>query len=162
MSRLVNFSQLSSPDQMNLIFRELPCFYSFIAQKNYFFQRVDEEQFETIPKQLEQQQLPEKKLILCKVCHYPITSLDQKIQVNGTHHHIFGNPTGFVFEMGCFASANGCVNYGAPTLEYTWFNGFAWRYALCSYCHLHLGWFYQSPSDHFYGLILNQLLEPSH
>ncbi|NJO17998.1 MAG: hypothetical protein HC877_20405 [Thioploca sp.] len=147
MNRSENFLQLSLPYQISRLFRKSPYF---------------EENFETIPKQLEQEQLPEKKQILCKVCHYPITVLEQKIPVNGTHHHIFRNPTGLVFEIGCFSSAAGCVNYGTPTLEYTWFSGFTWCYAFCFNCHLHLGWCYQSPSSYFYGLILNNLLEPSH
>jgi len=57
------------------------------------------------------------------------------------------------------SSANGCVNYGTPTLEHTWFQSYSWRYALCSNCHTHLGWFYQSGNDSFYGLILENLEE---
>jgi filamentous hemagglutinin family protein len=158
--RLENSPQLALQYQINQLVRELLCFYNPLAFPNYCFQLIDEKQFDTIAKQLESEQLADKKKILCKVCHHSITSLDQKIQVNGTHHHIFRNPAGLVFEIGCFSSAHGCVNYGTPTLEYTWFNGFTWRYALCSHCHLHLGWFYQSPTSCFYGLILSNLLEP--
>ena len=160
MIRLESPRQLTLQYQISPLVREQPCFYNRLAPTNYFFQLIDEEQFDTIVKQSELEQLTKKKKILCKVCHYFITSLDQKIQVNGTYHHIFRNPTGLVFEIGCFSSANGCVNYGTPTLEYTWFSGFTWRYALCSHCHLHLGWFYQSPTNCFYGLILGNLLEP--
>jgi hypothetical protein len=157
--RLENPSQRALQHQINLLVREPLSYYHRFFSPNYFFQLIDEKQFDPITTQSESEQLAKKKKILCKVCHYFITSFDQKIQVNGTHHHIFRNPTGLIFEIGCFSSANGCVNYGTPTLEHTWFNGFTWRYALCSHCHLHLGWFYQSPTSCFYGLILGNLLE---
>ena len=160
MIRLENLPQLALQYQISSLGRELPCFYNWLAPTNYCFQLIDEEQFDTIATPSELQQFIEKKKILCKVCHHLITFSDQKIPVNGTHHHIFHNPAGLVFEIGCFSLATGCVNYGTPTLEYTWFNGFTWRYALCSHCHLHLGWFYQSSASCFYGLILSNLLEP--
>ena len=155
--------RLEDPHQLVLQYQislKPPCFYNRFAHPNYFLQLIDEEQFDPVVKPLKSAQVAEKKKIICKVCRYLITSPDQKIQVNGTHHHIFHNPAGLSFEIGCFSSANGCVNYGTPTLEYTWFNGFTWRYALCSHCYLHLGWFYQSSVSGFYGLILNNLLEP--
>ena len=159
MIRLKNLHLLALQYQINSLVREQPYCYNQLASSNYFFQLIDEEQFDTIAKPSESKQLAENKPILCRVCHNFITSFEQKIQINGTHYHIFRNPTGLVFEIGCFSSANGCVNYGSPTLEYTWFNGFTWRYALCSQCHLHLGWFYQSSTSCFYGLILSSLLE---
>ncbi len=140
---------------------QLPvAYYGINSTITYCFQLITDQQFELI-QQLQQQDdfQKEKKKILCKACQYPITSLVHKIEVNGKHRHIFSNPGGFVFEIGCFSLANGCVNQGTPTLKYSWFSGFAWRYALCSNCYLHLGWFYQSEQDSFYGLILNNLLE---
>jgi hypothetical protein len=125
-----------------------------------FFQRLTETQIEKIQKELEQERSEdEKEKILCKVCQHPITSSKNKIEINGQHQHIFSNPIGIAYEIGCFSSANGCTNKGTPTLEYTWFKGFAWRFALCSNCYTHLGWFYQSENDSFYGLILDYLEE---
>ena len=125
-----------------------------------FFQKFTDEQFEKIPQNLEQESHEDEKAkICCKFCGHQITSFDKKIEVNGRHRHIFSNPSEFLFEIGCFSAANGCVNQGHSTIEYTWFNGFAWRFALCSNCLVHLGWFYQSENDGFYGLILNHLEE---
>ena len=97
--------------------------------------------------------------ILCAGCQYEITSINQGIAVQGQHIHIFSNPGGFVFEIGCFAVAPGCVNQGKPTLEFSWFNGFNWNFALCLNCHLHLGWHFRSDLKSFYGLILNHLIQ---
>jgi hypothetical protein len=124
----------------------------------FFFQKFTQAQIEKIEKDLEQERCEdEKDKILCKVCQHPITSFKNKIDVNGQHRHIFSNPVGISYEVGCFSSANGCVNKGNPTFDFTWFNGFAWRFALCSNCLSLLGWFYQSESDSFYGLILEHL-----
>lgn len=124
---------------------------------HFFFQSLTERQIEKIEKALEQDIISEGEKILCKFCQHPITSSQKKIEVNGQYHHIFSNPIGITYEIGCFSSANGCINEGAPTLEYTWFTGFAWRFALCSNCYAHLGWFYQSDNDSFYALILESL-----
>ncbi len=126
----------------------------------WFFQSLTEPQFDKLLKDLEQEQhKDEKQKIRCKVCGHPITSTQYKIEVNGQHHHFFSNPVGMLYEFGCFSSANGCINKGTPTLEHTWFTGYAWRFAFCSNCFMHLGWFYQSEHNHFYGLILENLDE---
>jgi hypothetical protein len=68
------------------------------------------------------------------------------------------NPAGFLFHIGCFAEAIGCVIVGPDSLEYAWFPGFAWRFALCGQCGSHLGWHFRSDGrGAFFGLILNRL-----
>lgn len=100
------------------------------------------------------------KPLLCRFCRKKITYRGAAIEVNGAHKHVFANPGGFVFEIGCFRIAPGCVNHGAPTLEFTWFSGFTWRFSLCSRCHSHLGWHYLSKdSASFFGLIMSNLIE---
>ena len=125
-----------------------------------FFQKLTEPQFESLLKDLEQERHKDNTpKIRCKVCGHPITSSQYKIEVNGQHHHFFSNLVGFFYEIGCFSSANGCINKGIPTLEYTWFTGYPWRFAFCSNCFMHLGWFYESEDSSFYGLILENLEE---
>lgn len=108
---------------------------------------------------VEDEDKQEKAKILCKHCGNKITSNDARTPVAGKQQHVFSNPSGFVYEIGCFSFAFGCVNHGPPTLEFTWFAGYAWRFSLCSACHAHLGWFYQSRENSFYGLILDCLIE---
>jgi hypothetical protein len=100
----------------------------------------------------------QKKHILCKNCGNLITSDADSIVVNGSHDHTFVNPMGLQFHIGCFSNAGGCRITGVPTAEYTWFPGFAWSYVVCSGCHTHLGWHYQSGGGGFFGLILDQLV----
>lgn len=97
--------------------------------------------------------------IICKVCGRTVTSKAQKIAVNGDHSHTFFNPAGVVFELGCFREAVGCVRVGEATSEFTWFSGHCWRFALCRGCKSHLGWFFESEGQAFYGLILANITE---
>lgn len=73
------------------------------------------------------------------------------------------NPAGFVFRIGCFAEAIGCVVVGPDNLDYPWFTGHAWRYAHCAGCGHLLGWHFRAPPDPaappFFGLILERLRE---
>ncbi|MCK5716378.1 MAG: hypothetical protein KAH77_02735 [Thiomargarita sp.] len=121
-----------------------------------FFQKISEKQVDTIQQERCED---EKSTIFCKMCQHPITFPENKIEINGQHRHVFSNPVGFSYEIGCFSLANGCINKGVASLEYTWFKGFFWRFAICSKCYSHLGWVYQSGNDSFYGLILETLEE---
>jgi hypothetical protein len=106
-----------------------------------------------------QEKTEREHLILCKFCGNHITSPKEIIEIGDNHSHTFSNPAGKTFIIGCFLTAIGCLNYGDSTTEYTWFPGFNWCYALCSGCHSHIGWFYKSNKNSFYGLILNSLAE---
>jgi len=135
------------------------------------FQVIDNEELKSIYKKIEIQEDDEDdsnsgSAILCRQCKNKITSSSNRIEKNGSHKHIFNNPGGYIFEIGCFGAANGCVNQGTPNLEFSWFAGFSWRFSLCSACHTHLGWIYQSigrqstdRSSGFFGLILDKLIE---
>lgn len=100
----------------------------------------------------------QKEDLLCKQCLQKITSVKAKTAVQGQHKHIFFNPQGLVFEIGCFYSAWGYVLLGSATREFSWFDGYAWQIMLCSNCLIHLGWSYMSANDGFYGLILQNLV----
>lgn len=107
----------------------------------------------------EEEETKEEKGIICRFCKNVITTPEQIIQMSGHYRHIFTNPVGVTYEIGCFSTAMGCVRFGEPTDEFTWFPGFLWSYALCSKCYTHLGWYYQSGTNGFYGLILENLIE---
>jgi hypothetical protein len=78
--------------------------------------------------------------------------------VSGSHQHVFTNPAGITYQICCFSSAGGCVIYGIPTAEFSWFSGYAWTIALCANCLLHVGWYYQSEKSCFFGLIPDHLI----
>ena len=103
--------------------------------------------------------LEEERFILCANCGHAITMPESIITVDGKHIHEFTNPAGLTYEIGCFSSADGCTNYGEPTLDHTWFEGFGWSFSVCSNCFTHLGWFYTSGDESFYGLILDLLTD---
>jgi len=97
--------------------------------------------------------------IICKACNHLITNRSQSISVGNSHFHTFANPSGLLFDIGCFKSAHGCLNTGPFTEEFSWFRGFKWRVSICESCFTHLGWFFLSNSNHFYGLILDRLTD---
>jgi hypothetical protein len=105
--------------------------------------------------QVEREQ--EEENLYCFICGLLITQIHQRISVGGTHKHTFTNPGGYRFEIGCFREAPGCEQAGEFTDFYSWFDGYAWCYAVCRSCRVHLGWVYRG-SDTFFGLVLNRLL----
>jgi hypothetical protein len=125
------------------------------------FQQFQKKSLQKIKARLAQdsqnKEIPDNHLY-CILCRNRITSLDHTIQINGSTKHCFTNPQGLLFEISCFSEAEGCAQTGTSTLEFTWFHGYQWRYAVCAKCHMHLGWFYQLNSHHFYGLILKSLI----
>jgi hypothetical protein len=115
--------------------------------------------------------------LICRACGHAVTHPRHRIGVQGHHQHRFMNPGGFVYEIGCFADAVGCVNVGPPSLEYPWFAGYAWRCAHCAGCGVQLGWHFRAfagagaaagggsvaagaaAGGGFFGLILDRLRE---
>ncbi|GAB1410762.1 hypothetical protein MASR1M90_19160 [Desulfovibrionales bacterium] len=103
----------------------------------------------------------EQPWLYCRTCRQPIVQQSARISIQGKHEHVFFNPAGLVFEIGCFAHAPGCVRQGEPSTDFTWFPGYAWNFSLCMCCHAHLGWWYATDQDGFFGLILAQLAGPA-
>jgi hypothetical protein len=102
-----------------------------------------------------------ERAIVCAACGAIITSPGHRIAVSGAHEHRFMNPAGILFHIGCFAHAIGCTIVGPDSLEYPWFPGFAWRFALCGSCGQHLGWHFRTTRESFFGLILDRLGQPA-
>lgn len=98
-----------------------------------------------------------EKHYLCVTCFNRITTDRYNVEVSGSCFHSFTNPAGINFDIICFSDAGGCNVAGIPSMEFTWFPGYSWCYAYCSNCKAHLGWFYGSPKDSFFGLIKKRL-----
>jgi hypothetical protein len=98
-------------------------------------------------------------VLVCRACRSRITRRDLGMEINGRHRHVFFNPEGLVFELGCFASARNLTAAGPETGEFTWFPGYRWQVVLCTGCSSQLGWRYVGDDGGFFGLILKALLE---
>lgn len=107
----------------------------------------------------EQTETRPEKAILCRSCLSPVTSEQQAISIHDRHLHAFFNPAGVLYEVRCFKGAPGARTHGPPTDEFTWFPGYIWQYCVCAACLAHLGWFFSSSGDSFYGLIPAKLTE---
>ncbi|NDV18226.1 hypothetical protein GO013_02180 [Pseudodesulfovibrio sp. JC047] len=99
--------------------------------------------------------------LICRQCRTPITRHDLGMTINGSHRHVFFNPTGDIFELSCFASAKNILPTGPRTEEFTWFPGFAWQVVVCAGCMTQLGWRFIGPDKGFFGLITRLLIEDS-
>lgn len=113
---------------------------------------------------VDSQGLPERSegggsRIVCRACGNLVTSAAARMQVEGKHRHVFFNPHGIMFELGCFQAAPGTVRTGPPVSEFSWFSGHTWQIAVCGRCSVHLGWYYEAARTGFYGLILPALSE---
>jgi len=100
--------------------------------------------------------------LLCAACNARVTRQSWRRAVKGSDTHVFCNPAGLVFELGCFSAAPGALALGPVSTEFTWFAGCAWQIAVCRACTTHLGWRYASLAaveQGFYGLILDALVE---
>ena len=101
----------------------------------------------------------EENFLVCKKCGHRITRMENMILVDSQFKYTFTNLSGVAYTIGCFSEAEGCIEYGIPTTEFSWFDGFRWCFALCSSCSHHLGWYYISSQESFFGLILDRLVE---
>ncbi len=112
-------------------------------------QKMSSEQIETSSQ--------EEKRIVCGYCSHHVTDPSKQIAINDSFYHLFANPHGYVFEIGCFSQATGCQPASGATDEFSWFMGYSWKIGVCRNCTNHLGWIFLSDSTQFYGLILEKL-----
>ena len=95
---------------------------------------------------------------LCIVCNKKITSDKNRFELNNMSEFQFINPAGYYYNILTFTEADGCREFGEPTMEFTWFEGHSWSYAVCARCSNHLGWKY-SGKHSFFGLIKSRLVK---
>jgi hypothetical protein len=119
-------------------------------------QKVDQTRQESPEDRDESQR---QAFLRCVACRHPITRQTDRIAVNEKHQHVFANPHGYIYQIGCFGQAPGCVAIGQESSEFTWFPGYTWRVALCGQCLTLLGWSFRRRGSLFFGLILDKLAE---
>ena len=95
-----------------------------------------------------------QKTVRCKNCGHVVTSPALAVE---PHEHTFRNPTGSSFHVLCYSDAPGALDVGESTTADSWFESYAWTFAICQQCHTHLGWWYHGP-DRFAGLIATRLV----
>ncbi len=96
--------------------------------------------------------------LICAHCGHLVTTVGEKIEVLGRHHHDFPY-YGDIVRLGCYRNAPGCVGIERVSNGYSWFRGYSWQIQLCLNCHIQLGWKYVSHDDSFYGLVFKMLRE---
>jgi hypothetical protein len=104
----------------------------------------------------------EEGAIVCATCDGIVTTASARVSINGAHEHLFKNPEGIDFRIGCFREAPGCAPISQISSVWTWFPGMTWQAEVCTACGEHLGWIYRVPASlepAFHGLILDRLVE---
>lgn len=99
-----------------------------------------------------------ERMVRCATCEHPVAKRDDRFAMNDRLDHVFTNPNGNTFHIGCWRAAAGCVGFGPESDEWAWFEGFSWQVAVCRGCAAHLGWFFRRDESSFAGLILPRLL----
>jgi hypothetical protein len=94
------------------------------------------------------------RALVCVACGHRISDEDYRIEMAGAHEHVFVNPAGFDFRIGCFNAAPGCVHLGPTESAFSWFPGWTWQVAACARCRAHVGWVYRNSGEQFHGLIV--------
>ncbi len=106
--------------------------------------------------------LEPESVVRCRCCDQHVTSRRHafSFRANGSIQ-VFPNPWGQMKKIWTVRSAHDLVIVGPPTVEFTWFDGFAWAVALCARCRNHLGWRYDAVQagrpPAFYGLLMEAL-----
>ena len=100
---------------------------------------------------------PKEGFLFCTACSHLLGHVEDRIEVNGSFLHSCTNPYGYVHHFGCHRDAHGCAISGGYHSADSWFQGFRWRLANCGNCNTHLGWLFEKPDEHFYGLILDRI-----
>ena len=103
------------------------------------------------------------KAYRCMVCGGLVASSDRLLSLGGRSRHLFTNPSGMECDFHTFSSCPGAVALGEATGADTWFPGYNWCFAFCSFCGQHLGWHYESlsqsalPRD-FWGILVSRMV----
>ena len=98
---------------------------------------------------------------LCAWCQNRVANEKDRFPYNGKDEFTFSNPEGIRFAIITFSRTLGCQEAGTPTLEHTWFPGYAWSYCQCDRCGQHLGWYYAGQHE-FAGLIKARIVRALH
>ena len=85
----------------------------------------------------------------CRRCGAAVSSAAEVLPQEASH---YVNPHGHHHQLLLVRHAGPLVDHGDPTLEHTYFPGYAWSNVDCAACHNHLGWRFQRDEDVFFGL----------
>lgn len=94
----------------------------------------------------------ERRRLRCRVCETEVADPAWVFDASGDGVAVFVNPAGYAHQLITTRQATNVVTQGDPTLEFTWFEGYAWQHLLCANCLHHLGWVYRATGDQALGV----------
>lgn len=116
---------------------------------------------ESAPQDVDDEQGP---VLVCRVCGTRVARRAWVVHIDdASAERVFFNPAGVMMEVLTLARAVNLVEQGTPTEEFTWFPGYAWRFAHCGGCGRQLGWRFLAVGGAvpvaFWGLLQRELVE---
>lgn len=106
----------------------------------------------------------EGPVLVCRACGTRIARVAWIGSVDGgSPERVFFNPAGVMMQVVTLRHATNLRETGPPTQEFSWFPGYAWRFAQCGGCGRQLGWRFLAvggaqPAS-FWGLLRTELTE---
>ncbi|KAH7436015.1 hypothetical protein KP509_06G089400 [Ceratopteris richardii] len=105
--------------------------------------------------------------ISCKTCKNVVARRsDMLVMSSDGPLSVYVNNAGYVHETLTLAKAHGLILKGRPETQHSWFSGYSWTIANCSFCESHMGWLFRAIKkklhpQQFWGLRRSQLSEKS-
>lgn len=103
-------------------------------------------------------------VLVCRGCGIRIARRAWVVPIDGASaERVFFNPAGVMMEVLTLLRATNLHETGVPTEEFSWFPGYAWRFAHCGGCGRQLGWRFLAVAGagpgSFWGLLARELVE---
>lgn len=115
------------------------------------------------PKARPADELEERHAFLCRACETEISDSRALFSMRASSAvQVFPNPYGQMRTIITLTEARSVIVTGAPTTEFTWFDGYCWQVVYCGDCRAHLGWFFETGEGEpksFFGLLREALTE---
>ncbi|MBF0289652.1 MAG: hypothetical protein HQM14_17710 [SAR324 cluster bacterium] len=103
----------------------------------------------------------DKNKLVCKICRVPVSDHKYLFAINNkTPYHTFYNPGQIRFDIMTLTYCQFVFDASPPSLEFTWFAGYAWVILCCTTCYEHLGWRFENNEKQpaqFFAMIQSKL-----
>lgn len=104
----------------------------------------------------------QRKNYFCVRCGTLITNSAALVNIIGSRDHSYVNPAGIRCNFTTFIECENVLVDEQLYLEHSWFNGYGWRFLMCTNCMLHLGWKFDSVGkgvapEGFFGVLIGSV-----
>ena len=100
------------------------------------------------------------EMLFCTSCGAEVVRERARVNIAGSHRHIFFDRKRLKYTVCCFSAADSCRTIDSKIRMATWFPGYAWQVVFCQRCSIQLGWRFNSVAGghRFFGLLKDRLV----